>query len=247
MLGGALVIVALYIPASIDVEAASSNGAIGSVRETEVTAVFVVHRGQLVSSSCNGARPIRIVVAEAYPELARLVHPLRRNVLNGITLTVRWHEMPNDPSIDPYGRVPAPDPSARIVTHISAVGNRVSCRSRPDDSPIVGSSWNELVDGEVRIPHWTFTLQVFGFRAADGCNRGHGPYQLKGNQLTFGAYMQTLIVCGDKDDKGQFRRMSLDQDWFGTNVPLKVSVHGRVMRIESPDQPARTFIANEWD
>ena len=93
----------------------------GIVRETEITAVFVVHRGQLVSSSCNGARPIRIVVAKAYPELARLVHPLRRNVLNGITLTVRWHEMPNDPSIDPYGRVPAPDPSARIVTHISAV------------------------------------------------------------------------------------------------------------------------------
>lgn len=186
-------------------------------------------------------------LTEAYPELARLVHPLRKNVRNGITLTVHWREMPNDPSIDPYGQVPPPDPNARIVTQVSTVGNLVSCRSRPDDSPLVGSSWNEVVDGEVRIPHWVFTLDVFGFRAADGCNRGRGPYQLKGNELTFGGYMHTLVVCGDTDSNGRVREVSLEQDWFRPDMPMRVSVHGRVLRIESPGQPARTFIANEWD
>ena len=67
MLGGALGIVALSIPSSLDVAAARRQGATESVRETEITAIFVVHRGQLVSSICNGGRPIRIVVAEAYP------------------------------------------------------------------------------------------------------------------------------------------------------------------------------------
>jgi len=41
--------------------------------------------------------------------------------------------------------------------------------------------------------------------------------------------------------------MSLESDWFREDAPLKVSVHGPVMRIESPEGPARTFIANEFD
>src|SRR5690242_15187244 len=93
---------------------ASSSETDGEVRSM----VFLVHRGQLVASQCDGSPTFLIGINAAYSALYVVANPIRADLRNGIPATVRWKK-PAD--------APPSQPNLRRIAQLVRIAAAVPC------------------------------------------------------------------------------------------------------------------------
>jgi hypothetical protein len=197
----------------------------------EISGIFVVHKGNLILSRCDGKTPTRVAMLREYPSLAQAVYPQRGSIANGMRATVVAHLQPPQAGAD----------SERlIIDKLVSLGGAVECDPIAVDRPLIGTQWAFLLDEvpQRRLP-WLRFEDGDNFRGNDGCNSFSGKYELEhGTDMVVKGYGSTLVSCWpDLLGESNLRLGNLG----------KVRVQGRVLTLSIDPTHIRRFVAYEWD
>ena len=197
----------------------------------QYSGTFVFYKGQIILTRCDGTMPTRVAITDGYPELARIVHPLRTAERNGLPATVRGRMQ-----VDSNGGMS----QVLVVSQVVSTEKPVACDPLATDRPFAGTRWVIETDGEAKYPRYAMRfVDRDRFEGADACNLIFGRFEMKSDHEFIVRDMQsTLRACPG----GSYHAFVPQLD-----MTYMFNIRGRVLTLSSQNAPPYRWLASEWD